>query len=44
MDLTEINYMKIKYIIRKFMRIKRLSFFIDENKNSGNSGIVEDPC
>ena len=39
MNLIEITYTKIKYIIRKFPRIRRLSFFIGENKTkrSGRS-------
>ena len=43
MNLIEIAYTKIKYIIRKFPRIKRLPFFTGEHKrktsprNSGGS-------
>ena len=32
MNLTEITYTKIKYMMRKFSIIRRLSFFIDGNK------------
>ena len=38
MNLIEINYNKIKYFIRKFPRIWRLSLFIGKNKTKRNSG------
>ena len=37
MNLTEITYVKIKYIIGKFPRIRR-TFFISENKTKTNGG------
>ena len=37
-NLTEITYNKIKYIIQKFPRIRRPSFFIGEYKMKRNSG------
>ena len=44
MNLIEIAYTKIKYIIRKFLRIRQLSFFIGEHRNKPHAEIVEDPC
>ena len=38
MNLVEITYTKIKYIMRKFPRIGRLSFFIGESKTKRKSG------
>ena len=39
MNFIEITYTKIKYIIRTFPRIRRLSlFFIGENKTERNGG------
>ena len=43
MNLTEITYTKIKYIIPKFPRIRRLSFFIGENNETHHAEIVKDP-
>ena len=45
MNLTEIAYTKIKYIIRKFPRIRQLSFFNRRTQNEKpHAKIVEDPC
>ena len=38
MNLIEITYPKIKYIMRKFPRIGRFSFFIGEIKMKRKSG------
>ena len=38
MNLIEVTYTKIKYIIRKFLRIWRLCFFIGQNDTKRNSG------
>ena len=32
MDLTEISHMKIKYIIRKFLRIRQFACYIGESE------------
>ena len=45
MSLTQITYMKINYIIQKFLRIKRFSFLSSWKQNENyRAVIVEDPC